>query len=224
MQTSTHQFYGSLIRIKSLSLQMNTNHILAVCPHPLCRHETHFPESKILIPYRLCEVNGSHMLATGECILKTGSSVHKKPLTKEDSYLQAHWRIYRYLDLSVPCPVRAQGWFSFPQRIVPGDPKCREISLMLFLFAEFQITAILYSLFSGSLIKSSLKWTDHFFELHGLGNQAVDLPEKFPRNEAVKKLFEWCHQTCLAHRKGQGILGGSCSFTEKHKRQGKDTF
>lgn len=140
------------------------------------------------------------------------------------SHLQTHWRLYRYFDLSVPFPVRAQGWFSFPQRIVPGDLKCRQIPLMLFLFAEFQITAVFYSLFSGSLIERLLKWRDHFYEVHGLGNQAVDLPEQFPTSEAVKKLFEWCHQTCLAHRKDQGVPGGSCSFTKNHKGQGKDTF
>lgn len=59
-------------------------HKLAECPYPLCRRykKQHFPESEILIPYRPCEVNGSHMLATGERILKTDSSIHKKRFIK----------------------------------------------------------------------------------------------------------------------------------------------
>lgn len=55
---------------------------LAECPHSLCRRKTHVPKSNILIPDRLCEVNGSHILVRDECILKTESSVHKKPLTE----------------------------------------------------------------------------------------------------------------------------------------------
>lgn len=125
------------------------------------------------------------------CLQRVSVSWKQTPLSircllPKLSHLQVHWRLYRYLDLSVPCPVRAQGWFSFPQRVVPEDLKCREMSLRLFLFAEFWITAVLYSLFGGSFIKSSLKWRDHFYNLHGLGNQTVDLPEKFPISEAVK--------------------------------------
>ena len=90
-------------------------HKLAECPHPFCRRckKQHFPKGKIRVPYRPWKVNGTYMLAAGEPMLKTDSSIHKKPFIKETKvqHFQAHWRWYRYFSLSVPCRLGPQGCF-----------------------------------------------------------------------------------------------------------------
>lgn len=126
------------------------------------------------------------MFATGECILKTDSSVHKKPLIKIVTLAGTQWIIQIPQSVSA-LSCQGPGLVFLPiENSACGSEMQGNISCF-FSLQRVSDHCSFVLIVQWSLIKNSLKWRDHFYELHGLGNQAVDLPEKIPGSEAVKK-------------------------------------